>query len=90
MKNCPECGGELKHSHPKKSERTGQILYYRRWSCERCPYYESATINTGWQKRQPLSLVEIENLKDKKAEKYFPKDNMLLKKQMLNLNTRQL
>lgn len=85
---CPECGAILVPSHPKRG-KAGQVLHYRRSSCPSCPYYQARTISTGFQKRQPLSLEEIEQMQNKKAEKYFPKDNMLLKKQT-GRNTKDL
>lgn len=80
-KACPICGCDMVHTHPKK-QPSGQVQYYRRWTCTSCDHYESCTYKVGKPKgRTEISAVEMEERRNQNADKYFPKDYTLLKKQ---------
>jgi len=74
VKKCPECGGDMIKSSPKRSGKTNAILYYRRVSCTSCPHYESGTWNVikkGVKLEREWSKYEIDEHENKKANKYY-------------------
>lgn len=79
-KPCVECGLMMVRTHPKfgrptKKHPKGQIQGYRRWSCS-CGYYESANYHIAFG---DLTLVEIDEKLNLKADRYYPKRKYLLK-----------
>ena len=72
IKQCPLCGGDMHRTHPAKSN-TGQILYYRRWTCS-CGHYESKTYKkpTGEQNEYiELNATERDEIYNRIANKNF-------------------
>lgn len=81
IKNCPECGGEMHRSHAQRSEPSktypqGQILYYRRITCQTCNHYESHSYKKPRSAdREPyeLTAIELDQIENRKANKYYPR-----------------
>lgn len=81
-KRCPECGALLKPTHPKRTSTKGVIMFYRRNTCSsNCGFYEARPRSQKWVSGSKLSLTEKEEIENNKAERFFPKDYVLLKKQ---------
>ncbi len=74
-KLCPQCFCNMKLTHPRRTEPSktypeGRVIEYRRWTCE-CGHYESAQSKT--MSRGSLTAVEIDELENKKANRFYPK-----------------
>jgi hypothetical protein len=81
IKHCPECGGDMIKTNPQRSEPSktypqGQILYYRRITCQTCNHYESHSYKKPRSiEREPyeLTAIEIDQIESRKANKYYPR-----------------
>lgn len=90
-KPCPECGCDMVRTHEIR-DKNKRICGYRRWSCTYCTHYEShsSQIKFETERNTEFSLAEIDKKEGEKANRYFPKNGKLLRKQSLNLNNKDL